>query len=54
MDQENGKSLGGQDDFMDKEFLKNTPQMMGHALDLKPMLPFPLILSKSAGQELSE
>ena len=38
-----------QDDFMDQEFSKGTPQMMGHADNLKPMSAFPYILTNSAG-----
>ena len=37
------------DDFMDKEFSKGPPQMMGHADNLVKMSPFPYILQASAG-----
>ena len=49
MEQSNDGKIDGQDDFMDKEFSKGAPQMMGPADDLKPMTAFPYILTNSAG-----
>ena len=40
-------------DFMDKEFSKGTPQMMGPADYLQEMSPFPYILTASAGQQMN-